>query len=149
MCTSLLTCNSQWWSRTTLETEDLTIRHCPTPKLPANASESVSRLEWFWIRSARRKGLCHTKWICVRRCLTLGARDFSSAVSGFFQVFIVTRAKSFSRGFAAREFGLRPKMCRPSANIENSSCTREKPLVPRVALPLPPWKPSCFSLSLL
>ena len=41
---------------------------------------------------------------------TLGARDFSSAVSGFCQVFIVTRAKSFSRGF-----GLRPKMCRPSA----------------------------------
>ena len=28
---------------------------------------------------------------------TLGARDFSSAVSGFCQVFIVTRAKSFSR----------------------------------------------------
>ena len=26
---------------------------------------------------------------------TLGARDFSSAVSGFCQVFIVTRAKSF------------------------------------------------------
>ena len=31
--------------------------------------------------------------------------------------------------FAAREFGLRPKMCRPSANTENSRCTREKPLV--------------------
>ena len=30
---------------------------------------------------------------------TLGARDFSSAVSAFCQVFIVTR---FSRGFAAR-----------------------------------------------
>ena len=58
---------------------------------------------------------------------TLGARDFSSAVSGFCQVFIVTRAKSFSRGF-----GLQPKMCRPSANIENSRRRREKPLVPRV-----------------
>ena len=58
---------------------------------------------------------------------TLGARDFSSAVSGFCQVFIVTRAKSFSRGF-----GLQPKMCRPSANIEHSRRTREKPLVPRV-----------------
>ena len=33
-------------------------------------------------------------------CGTLGARDFSSAVSGLCQVFIVTRAKSFSRGFA-------------------------------------------------
>ena len=30
-------------------------------------------------------------------------------------------------------FGLWPKMCRPSANTENSCCTREKPLVPRVA----------------
>ena len=58
---------------------------------------------------------------------TLGpeTRDFSSAVSSFCQVFIVTRA--FFRGF-----GLRPKMCRPSANTENSRRTREKPLVPRV-----------------
>ena len=54
---------------------------------------------------------------------TLGARDFSSAVSGFCQVFIVTR-------FAARGFGLRPKLCRPSA--DKSRRTREKPLVPRV-----------------
>ena len=68
--------------------------------------------------------------LCRRR--TLGARDFSSAVSGFCQVFIVTRAKS---GFVAREFGLRPKICRPSANTENSRCTREKPLVPRAPSP--------------
>ena len=47
---------------------------------------------------------------------TMGARDFSSAVSGF----------------AALGFGLRPKTCRPSANTENSRRTREKPLVPRV-----------------
>ena len=46
---------------------------------------------------------------------TLGARDFSSAVSGF-----------------CRGFSLRPKMCRPSANTENSRRTREKPLAPRV-----------------
>ena len=52
----------------------------------------------------------------IRIRVTLGARDFSSAVSGFCQVFIVTR----------------PKMCRPSANTENSRRTREKPLVPRV-----------------
>ena len=47
----------------------------------------------------------------------LGARDFSSAVSVFCQVFIVTRAKSlgvFSRGFAVRAFGLEPKISRPS-----------------------------------
>ena len=34
--------------------------------------------------------------------------------------------------FAARGFGLRPKMYRPSANTENSRRTREKPLVTRV-----------------
>ena len=44
----------------------------------------------------------------------LGARDLSSAVSGFCQVCIVTR------GFGR------------SANTENSHRTREKPLVPRV-----------------
>ena len=43
------------------------------------------------------------------RVSTLDARDFSSAVSGFCQVFIVTRAKH-----------------------RNSCRTREKPLVPRV-----------------
>ena len=46
---------------------------------------------------------------------TLGAGDFSSAVSGF---------------------RLRTKMCRPSANTENFRRAREKPLVPRVGLPL-------------
>ena len=38
----------------------------------------------------------------------------------------------FSPGFAARDFGLRPNMCRPSANTENSCRAREKPLVPMV-----------------
>ena len=33
---------------------------------------------------------------------------------------------------AARVFGLRPKMCRPSANTKNSRLTREKPLVPKI-----------------
>ena len=49
--------------------------------------------------------------------ITLGARDFSSAVSVSCQVFIVTHAKSlevFSRGFAVRAFGLEPKISRPS-----------------------------------
>ena len=59
-----------------------------------------------------------------RKSCTPGARDFPSAVSGFCQVFIVS--------FAPRGFGLRPKICRPSANTENSRRTREKPLVPRV-----------------
>ena len=63
---------------------------------------------------------------------TLDARDFSSAVSGFCQVFIVARAKFFFSRLRRRGFGLRPKMCRPSANTENSRRTREKPLVPRV-----------------
>ena len=54
-------------------------------------------------------------WRYVRVSFTLGARDFSSAVSGFCQVFIVTRAKNISRSFAAvasahgrRCVGLRP-----------------------------------------
>ena len=51
----------------------------------------------------------------------VGSIVFSSAVSGSCQVFIVTR-------------GLRPKVCRPSANTENYRRMREKPLVPRVAL---------------
>ena len=80
--------------------------------------------------------------------LTLGARDFSSAVSGFCQVFIVTRAKikplffftkfcdilsfhypGYQRFFSRR----RRSWLRPSANTETSRCKREKPLVPRVA----------------
>ena len=63
---------------------------------------------------------------------TLDAWDFSSAVSGFCQVFIVTLAKNFFSRLRRRGFGLRPKMCWPSANTENSRRTREKPLVPRV-----------------
>ena len=54
---------------------------------------------------------------CSVTPITLGARDFSSAVSSFCQVFIATC-------FAARGFGLRPKMCRPSASAENSRRTR-------------------------
>ena len=54
---------------------------------------------------------------------TLGARDFSSAVSGFCQVFIVTRAFFLQ---------LLRSWLRPSANTENSHRTRENLLVPRV-----------------
>ena len=63
---------------------------------------------------------------CLVHLVTLGARDFSSAVSGFCQVFIVTRA-----------------------NTENSDRTREKPLVPRVSFSRQcfrstPWFDHCF-----
>ena len=74
----------------------------------------------------------HTE--CTRVLLskrTVGARDFSSADSGFCQVYIVN-PRVFSLGFAARGFGLRPKMFRPSANTKNSRRRREKPLLPRV-----------------
>ena len=56
------------------------------------------------------------------RNTTLGARDFSSAVSGFSQVFIVTRAAS--------AFG-----------------TREKPLVPRVRWSFHMWLFSRVNIS--
>ena len=48
----------------------------------------------------------------------------------------------FHTSFAARGFGLRPKMCRPSANAENSRRTRENC----------PWYPgytSCFKTILI
>ena len=89
-----------------------------------------------------------------QKTATLGARDFSGAVSGFCQVFITAgdvqsdwrkcnpikrstgsvkstapcHARDFSRGFGLR----RKMMCRPSADTENSRRTREKPLLPRV-----------------
>ena len=47
----------------------------------------------------------------------LGARDFSSAVFGFCSV------------FNSDPCGKRPKMCRLSANTENSRRSGEKPLV--------------------
>ena len=55
-------------------------------------------------------------WAC-RKSPTLGARDFSSAVSGLC--------------FGARGFGLRLKLCL-SANTENSRRTRKRTLVPRI-----------------
>ena len=58
---------------------------------------------------------------------SLCVENFYCAVSGFCQVFILTRAKSvffFSRGFAARGFGLWPTPKIP-ARVD-------KPLVPRV-----------------
>ena len=55
---------------------------------------------------------------------TLGAKDFSCAVSGFGQAFVVTRA-AFTRGLPARDFGLRTTPKRPAAR-------EKKPLVPRV-----------------
>ena len=66
-----------------------------------------------------------------KRDVTLSGRDFSSAASGFCQVFIVTR-------------GLWPKMCQPLANTENSRRTREKPLVPRVWVSRNPQRTSKF-----
>ena len=52
---------------------------------------------------------------------------------GYMKLPPLLRARGFSRGFAARGFGLRPKTCRPSANTETSRRTRENPLVPRVS----------------
>ena len=52
---------------------------------------------------------------------TLGARDFSCAVSGFGQVLKVTRAKTFAAGV----FGRTPKTCRPAVD-EALRYTREK-----------------------
>ena len=58
--------------------------------------------------------------------LTLGARDFSCAVSGFGQV--------LKSDFAARLFGLRPKTCRRPTKLLVKR--EKKPLVPRVPKPI-------------
>ena len=54
--------------------------------------------------------------------VSLGAKDFSNAVSSFCQVLRMTRGS------------LAEDLSRPSANNENSRCTREKPLIPRVVI---------------
>ena len=68
------------------------------------------------------------QWTRLSRSLeqatTLGARDFFSAVSGFCQV----------------------KMCRPSANTENSRRTRKKPLVPRIQMWVTKVKKNYFTI---
>ena len=51
---------------------------------------------------------------------TLGARDFSSAVSGFCQVFIVTRASPLvASAYGRRCVGLRPTPKIPAAREKN------------------------------
>ena len=79
--------------------------------------------------------------VIIPSCIssTLGARDVSSAVSGFCQVFIVTRAAS---AYGRRCVGLQP-------NTENSRRTREKPLVPRVHQQLPGLRVSWSHVYLL
>ena len=56
----------------------------------------------------------------ISRGTTLGARDFSSAVSGFCQVFIVTRASPLvASAYGRRRVGLRPTPKLPAAREKN------------------------------
>ena len=76
--------------------------------------------------------------MAISRKITLGARGFSYAVSGFGQV-LKSDPRVFSRGFAARVFGLRPNTRRSTADETKLSDAREKkPLVPRVEENWPP-----------
>lgn len=73
---------------------------------------------------------------------TQGARDFSWAICGFGQVFIVTGAKSF----AARDFGLWPTPKHPAAR-------KKQTLVPRITGSLrcaflPPFPSPLFPIAL-
>ena len=61
------------------------------------------------------------------RLVFANAMTLASMVPWAPETFLARFSVFFSRGF-----GLRPKMCRPSANNENSRRTREKPLVLRV-----------------
>ena len=84
------------------------------------------RLVWAWFVP-----ICPLlPLVRVRGSVTLGARDFSCAVSGFGEVLRSDpREKLFSRGVAARVFGRRPR--RPTKLL----VTREKKsLVPRVRI---------------
>lgn len=65
-----------------------------------------------WIKNWKKKILpLSLPWV---------PETFNARFSGFRQIFIVTRAESY----AARDFGIRPKMCRPAA-AEASRRTRE------------------------
>ena len=55
--------------------------------------------------------------------VSLGAKDFSNAVSSFCLKSDPRLARSLAEDLS-----------RPSANNENSRCTREKPLIPRVVI---------------
>ena len=70
----------------------------------------VSSTGWIKPKAAQ---LITRKWKYIPNHVkhTLGARDFSSAVPGFCQVFIATRA--------ARGFGLRPTLKIPAAREKN------------------------------
>ena len=84
-------------------------------QLLSNTGQAVRFLCWIQYVSPRRA--CKD-WAC-RKSLTVGARDFSSAVSGLC--------------FAAHGFGLRSKMCL-SANTESSRRKQKRPLVPRLLI---------------
>ena len=74
---------------------------------------------------------CQTCVVILRK-ITLGARGFSCAVSGFGKV-LKSYPRVFPRGFAARVIGLRPNTCRPAVDETKLPDAREKkPLVPRV-----------------
>ena len=58
MYTSLLTCVSQWWQRTTLETEDLTIQHHLTPKIKGLCNGSpVHYVSWALFLKLQAAGI--------------------------------------------------------------------------------------------
>ena len=110
--------------------------------VPYNSSTfDVGVIErWIVIKGGK---LCHFRSSTVGKATSRSGVTYHSKSDQHSQVcypplscrmrfFISRRFLSFSRGFATRGFGLRPKICRPSANTENSRRTREKPLVPRV-----------------
>ena len=81
----------------------------------------------------------------THRATTLGARDFSSAVSGFSQVFIVTRAKSFfleKRGTREKPLVTSLSFCRGSRVEGSMSRVRVPCRGPRVTFFFPNffWK---------
>ena len=88
--------------------------------------------------------------ICLTRKTSL-AKSVMLSVLGFFHSYFLRKSQvfypgcqrlfmlgywfrssqTFSRGFAVRDFGLRPKICRSVADPSIQPHTRKKPLVPK------------------
>ena len=77
-------------------------------------------------------------YISSHRQCSLEDGGFGTLVPEAFHAWFPVSVKSLKVTFAARNFGLRPKKCRPVADeMTRETHARKKPLVPRVGI----WGP--------
>ena len=88
-----------------------------------------------WPRfDCKHKKKIHGHFSRLSQPITLGVRDFSSAVSGFCQVFIVTRAKWLRRSWRVSAFGQHrkfPPHARKTSGTQGSSLFEEVSKTPK------------------